>query len=209
YFNEQWYRYTGAHEGTTDGALWNSMLHPDDQDRASRVWQRSLDTGETYEIQYRLRHFSGDYRWTLGRALPVRDEAGTIVRWMGTLTDIHEQKKAQEALKDAAQRRDEFLAMLAHELRNPLAPVRNSTFLLRRQLDSEDDRVTNALGVIERQVRHMTCLIDDLLDVARISRGKIEIRKENVDLIEVVRHTVEDFETDYQDKGVHLQLDIA
>lgn len=209
YFNEQWYRYTGAHEGTTDGALWNSMLHPDDQDRASRVWQRSLDTGETYEIQYRLRHFSGDYRWTLGRALPVRDEAGTIVRWMGTLTDIHEQKKAEEALKDAAQRKDEFLAMLAHELRNPLAPVRNSTFLLRRQLDSEDERVTNALGVIERQVRHMTCLIDDLLDVARISRGKIEIRKENVDLIEVVRHTVEDFETDYQDKGVHLQLDIA
>jgi PAS domain S-box-containing protein len=209
YFNEQWYRFTGVAKGATDGALWNTVLHPDDQERARRVWQNSLETGKTYEIQYRLRHFSGDYRWTLGRALPVRDESGQIVRWMGTLTDIHEQKQAEEALKDAARRKDEFLAMLAHELRNPLAPVRNSTFLLRRLLHSEDSRAVNALNVIERQVRHMTCLIDDLLDVARISRGKIEIRKEDVDLIEVVRHTIEDFETDYHAKGVALQMDIT
>lgn len=209
YFNEQWYRYTGAAHGATDGTLWSNLLHPDDQERARAVWQRSLDSGKTYEIQYRLRHFSGDYRWTLGRALPVRDEAGKIVRWMGTLTDIHEQKQAEEALKDAARRKDEFLAMLAHELRNPLAPVRNSTFLLRRLLGSENERATNTLSVIERQVRHMTCLIDDLLDVARISRGKIEIRKEELDLAEVIRHTVEDFEGDYQAKGVQLQTDVA
>ena len=94
YFNEQWYRYTGAAHGATDGTLWSNLLHPEDQERARAVWQRSLDSGKTYEIQYRLRHFSGDYRWTLGRALPVRDEAGKIVRWMGTLTDIHEQKQA-------------------------------------------------------------------------------------------------------------------
>lgn len=209
YFNEQWYRFTGVQQGATDGALWNTVLHPEDQERARRVWQESLETGETYEIQYRLRHYSGNYRWTLGRALPVRNEAGNIVRWMGTLTDIHEQKQSEEALKDAARRKDEFLAMLAHELRNPLAPVRNSTFMLRRLLGNDNPRAANALSVIERQVRHMTCLIDDLLDVARISRGKIEIRKENVDLIEVVRHTIEDFEGDYQAKGVKLQMDIA
>lgn len=215
YFNEQWYRYTGAERGATDGAGWNQMLHPEDQARARSVWQRSLETGETYEIQYRLRHYSGSYRWSLGRALPVRNEAGTIVRWMGTLTDIHEQKQAEEALKDAARRKDEFLAMLAHELRNPLAPVRNSTFLLRRLFTSTNEQAKaneqaiGALNVIERQVRHMTCLIDDLLDVARISRGKIEIRKEDVDLIEVVRHTVEDFDRDYQAKGVKLQLDVT
>lgn len=208
YFNEQWYRYTGVKEGYTDGPHWNKILHPEDQARARQVWQRSLDTGQTYEIQYRLRHFSGNYRWTLGRALPVRDEQGKIVRWMGTLTDIHEQKQAEEALRDAARRKDEFLAMLAHELRNPLAPLRNSTLLLSRLLDDGDERGRRALDVIERQVNHMACLIDDLLDVARISRGKIEIRREDVDLVEVVRHTVEDFESDYQAKGVHLKMDI-
>lgn len=209
YFNEQWYRYTGVQQGATDGALWNTVLHPEDREHARTVWQRSLESGITYEVQYRLRHYSGNYRWTLGRALPVRDEAGNIVRWMGTLTDIHEQKQAEEALKDAARRKDEFLAMLAHELRNPLAPVRNSTFLLRRILEADNTPAVNALSVIERQVRHMTCLIDDLLDVARISRGKIEIRKEDVDLIEVVRHTIEDFESDYHAKGVKLQMDIT
>ncbi len=209
YFNEQWYRFTGVKEGTTDGQNWNKILHPDDRARANFVWQRSLETGQTYEIQYRLRHFSGNYRWTLGRALPVRDESGEIVRWMGTLTDIHEQKQAEEALKDAARRKDEFLAMLAHELRNPLAPVRNATVLLRRLINNGESDIQNSLNVIERQVRHMTCLIDDLLDVARISRGKIEIRKQELDLLEVVSHTVEDFQSDYQAKGVNLRAEIT
>lgn len=209
FFNEQWYRFTGLEKGASDGINnWEAALHLDDRMRAHHVWQRSLDTGQTYEIQYRLRHFSGNYRWTLGRALPVRDENGKIVRWMGTLTDIHEQKQAEEALRDAARRKDEFLAMLAHELRNPLAPLRNSTLLLNRLLDDGDERGRRALDVIERQVNHMACLIDDLLDVARISRGKIEIRREDIDLVEVVRHTVEDFESDYQVKGVHLKMDI-
>lgn len=209
YFNEQWYRFTGVEEGSTDGQNWEKILHPEDRARARYVWQRSLDTGQTYEIQYRLRHFSGNYRWTLGRALPVRDESGEIVRWMGTLTDIHEQKQAEEALKDAARRKDEFLAMLAHELRNPLAPVRNATALLRRLINNGEKNVQSALNVIERQVRHMTCLIDDLLDVARISRGKIEIRKQELDLLEAVSHTVEDFQSDYHAKGVHLRAEIT
>ena len=209
YFNEQWYRFTGVDEGSTNGHNWDKILHPDDRMRARYVWQRSLDTGQTYEIQYRLRHFSGGYRWTLGRALPVRDESGEIVRWMGTLTDIHEQKQAEEALKDAARRKDEFLAMLAHELRNPLAPVRNATALLRRFINGGDEGAQSALNVIERQVRHMTCLIDDLLDVARISRGKIEIRKEEMDLLEVVSHTVEDFQSDYHARGVNLKAEIT
>jgi PAS domain S-box-containing protein len=209
FFNEQWYRYTGFQEGSTDGFNWDKGLHPEDRTRARYVWQRSLDTGQTYEIQYRLRHFSGSYRWTLGRALPVRNENGVIVRWMGTLTDIHEQKQAEEALKDAARRKDEFLAMLAHELRNPLAPLRNSALLLSRLIANEDARAQGAVNVIERQVRHMACLIDDLLDVARISRGKIDIRKEELDLLEVVSHTVDDFASDYEAKAVHLRTEFT
>jgi PAS domain S-box-containing protein len=123
YYNDQWYRFTGAEPQSTNGDGWNALFHPDDQQRAWTTWQRSLSTGEAYEIQYRLRHHSGEYRWTLGRALPVRTEDGTIIRWMGTCTDIHDQKVAEEGLKKQSERKDEFLAMLAHELRNPLAPI--------------------------------------------------------------------------------------
>ncbi len=80
------------------------MFHPEDQDLAWARWRESLETGEPYEIEYRLRHHSGEYRWTLGRALPVRDESGTIIRWIGTCTDIHEAKRTAE-LNDPAQPR--------------------------------------------------------------------------------------------------------
>src|SRR5690606_22989478 len=119
----------------------------------------------------------------LGRALPVRNEDGEIVRWMGTCTDIHRQKQAEEALQEANRRKDDFLAMLAHELRNPLAPVYNSALLIRR-MAPDDARLAGALDVIERQVHHMSRLIDDLLDVARISRGKVELRREKFELTE-------------------------
>lgn len=104
YFNDQWYEFTGVPEGSTDGDDWIDIFHPDDRERTSKIWRHSLDTGEPYEIEYRVRHRSGQYRWTLGRALPVRDEKGAIVRWMGTCTDIHEQKMAQDALRQSEQK---------------------------------------------------------------------------------------------------------
>jgi len=94
YYNARWYEFTGTPEGTTDGEGWNDVFHPDDQERAWTVWRHSLTSGDPYQIEYRLRHFDGTYRWVLGRALPIRDEVGRITRWFGTCTDIHEQKLA-------------------------------------------------------------------------------------------------------------------
>jgi PAS domain S-box-containing protein len=99
YYNRRWYEFTGAPEGSTDGERWNGMFHPDDQDRAAARWRHSLATGEPYEIEYRLRDRSGVHRWVLGRALPMRDEAGAIVRWFGTCTEIDELKRTEEALR--------------------------------------------------------------------------------------------------------------
>jgi PAS domain S-box-containing protein len=104
YYNRRWYEYTGVPEGSTDGEAWNGMFHPDDQDNAWSVWRRCLETGEPYHIEYRLRHRSGDYRWVLGRAQPVRDEDGAIVRWYGTCTDIHDLKLADEARRESDER---------------------------------------------------------------------------------------------------------
>jgi PAS domain S-box-containing protein len=99
YYNERWYEYTGVPPGSTDGEAWNGMFHPDDQDRAWQVWRHSLETGEPYHIEYRLRHRTGDYRWVIGRAQCVREPDGRISRWYGTCTDIHDQKIAEEQVR--------------------------------------------------------------------------------------------------------------
>ncbi|MFL0585011.1 sensor histidine kinase [Sphingomonas olei] len=116
YYNARWYEFTGAPAGTTDGEGWNDMFHPDDQARAWQVWQHSLATGDAYQIEYRLRHFDGTYRWVLGRALPIRDSRGRITRWFGTCTDIHEQKLALEEREVISQE-------LSHRIKNIFAVI--------------------------------------------------------------------------------------
>jgi PAS domain S-box-containing protein len=190
YYNQQWYDFTGVPQGSTDGEGWNDIFHPDDQARAWDVWERSLATGTTYEIQYRLRHHTGQYRWTLGRALPVRDASQQIVRWMGTCTDIHDQKQAEAALQRESERKDEFLAMLAHELRNPLAPISTAAQML-KMTGLTETRVVQAGDIISRQVKHMTSLVDDLLDLSRITRGLVQIAQDELDLKLVVNNAVE------------------
>ncbi|TXN19930.1 hybrid sensor histidine kinase/response regulator [Methylobacterium sp. WL9] len=98
YYNDRWYEFTGVPAGSTDGEAWNDMFHPEDRERAWGVWRHSLETGETYHIEYRLKHHSGTYRWVLGRAQPVRDAKGDITRWFGSCTDIQEIVDAREVL---------------------------------------------------------------------------------------------------------------
>ena len=116
YYNARWYEFTGVPVGSTDGEGWNGMFHPDDQARAWSVWRHSLETGDPYEIEYRLRNAQGEYRWTLGRALPIRDENGTITRWFGTCTDIHDQKMLQAQREVIAQE-------LSHRIKNIFSVV--------------------------------------------------------------------------------------
>ena len=101
FYNQRWYDFTGVPPGSTDGEGWNDMFHPDDQERAFARWRRSLETGAPYEIEYRLRHRSGEYRWVLGRAQAMRDANGAIVRWFGTCTDIHDLKAMESALRES------------------------------------------------------------------------------------------------------------
>ncbi len=104
YFNHRWYEYTGVPTCTTTGDGWNGLFHPDDRDRARSLWSDCLANGAPYHIEYRLRHRSGDYRWVLGRAQPVRNGAGNIVRWYGTCTDIHDFKIADQRIRELEER---------------------------------------------------------------------------------------------------------
>ncbi|MBI2877708.1 MAG: response regulator [Candidatus Tectomicrobia bacterium] len=129
-------------------------------------------------------------RWYLVTVNPLLNEDGQLAGAIHIMTDITERKRAEEALKEADCRKDEFLAMLAHELRNPLAAIASAVQLLCRR-KSDVPALDLAREVAERQVQHMTCLLDDLLDVSRITRGKIELRKQPVDLSTVVDHAIQ------------------
>ncbi len=115
FYNDRWYAFTGVPAGSTDGAAWDAIVHPDDRERTWADWRHALDTGETYQIKYRLRHRSGLYRWVLGRAQPVREPDGRIMRWFGTCTDIHDLKLAEE--------RQAFLLNLNDRLRETDDPL--------------------------------------------------------------------------------------
>jgi len=126
YYNARWYEFTGVPAGSTDGAGWNGMFHADDQARSLELWRHSLETGEPYEVEYRLRRHDGVYRWTLGRAMPIRDDEGRIIRWMGTCTDIDDLKRMEQAKELVSQE-------LSHRIKNIFAVVSALVALSARQ----------------------------------------------------------------------------
>lgn len=116
YYNARWYEFTGAPAGSTDGEAWADMFHPDDQLEAWKRWKHSLETGEPYEVEYRLRHRSGQYRWVLGRALPIVGPDHQIQRWIGTCTDI-------EDAKQTASHNEILSQELSHRIKNIFAII--------------------------------------------------------------------------------------
>jgi PAS domain S-box-containing protein len=192
YINRRWTEYTGLTlEETRDRERVQEVLYPGDQKRIDLAAARGLRERVPYQVEFRLKRAGdGVYRWFLGRGVPVLDEQGEIVRWYGTSTDINDQKKAEEELREADRRKTQFLATLAHELRSPLPPIRNALEIM-RLAHNEPDAVERGRAMIERQIKQLVRLIDDLLDLSRISRGKIELRKERIDAATVVQSAVE------------------
>jgi signal transduction histidine kinase/ActR/RegA family two-component response regulator len=142
---------------------------------------------------------------TLVSASPLYHPDGQLRGAVATIADITEQKNAELALREADRRKDDFLAVLAHELRNPLAPIRNAVHILRRtgRSDAAAERVT---GIMERQVSHMVRLVDDLLEISRITRGKIELRKEPVEVAAIVRSALETSRPHIESAGHQLSV---
>jgi signal transduction histidine kinase/CheY-like chemotaxis protein len=131
--------------------------------------------------EYRIRCKDGSWKWVSNRGLAQRDPQGRVVRMAGSENDITERRRAEEELRESARQKDEFLAILAHELRNPLAPISNAVELLKLS-DPAEPTVVEARDMIDRQVTHMVRLIDDLLDMSRITRGKMRLRRERVEI---------------------------
>ncbi len=165
-----------------------SAVHPDDRAYVDRMWRAAM-RGAPYDIEHRL-VVDGEVKWVRERAELEFDERGVLLSGFGTVQDITSLKQAEQALIAADHRKDEFLAMLAHELRNPLTPIRNAAHVLGR-LKVQEPRVQWAQQIIERQIEHLTRLVDELLDVSRIVRGKVTLKMEPVELAGVVNQALD------------------
>ena len=203
WYNYRWFEYTGMSPSNLSRDGWESIIHPNHLRRVTVSMEAALASGSAWEDTFLLRGKNGQYRWFLGRAIPIRDETGQIVRWFGTSTDITEQRKLQEALEQADKRKDEFLAMLAHELRNPVAPITNAAEVLSRAL-AEQTSAKPLIQMIQRQALHLSRLLDDLLDVARVTQGRIELKKELVTIASCIEPALEAAQTLIREKGHQL-----
>ena len=190
WFNERWFEYTGTTLEQMQDWGWKSVVDEEALPRVIEEWKASLDTGVPFEDTFPLRGSDGKFRTFYTRAVPLIDDDGRITKWFGTNTDITEIEEARHALQQSNRRKDEFLAMLAHELRNPLAPVATAAELLKMG-GGDEARVKKASDIIARQVKHMTRLIDDLLDVSRVTRGQVTLRPELVAIREIVLPAIE------------------
>jgi PAS domain S-box-containing protein len=188
------------------------VFTPDAWNRLGPAIERAAATGEPYELELEMVRPDGTRFWTITRGEAVRGPTGAVVKLRGTSQDITERKRAEQererllaALREADQRKDEFLGMLSHELRNPLTPIRNSLDVLDRTTPGgEQDR--RARVVIGRQLNQLTRLVDDLLDVTRISRGKIRLQQARLDFVDLVRQTVEDHRSLLEGRDVTVEL---
>ena len=206
-FNSQWEAVTGIPELQALGRGWTESIHPEDLPSAQEIWRGARGGIDPWEIEYRLRTDDGSYRWFLARAVPQVDAAGRVLKWFGTTTDIEDIRRASQTLKTAARQKDEFLATLAHELRNPLAPIRFAADILSSATATPEAR-SHSADVIRRQVGQMSHLLDDLIDVARITERRLTLRSEAISVRQAMDAAVEATRPLFERKGHELSVQV-
>jgi PAS domain S-box-containing protein len=161
YLSPRWFEYTGQTPDVPPEERWARAIHPEDIEACFQRWAHAKETGDAWQVEYRLRRADGAYRWHLGRSVPVTE--GGALKWYGTATDIDEQRRAIRA-------RDDILATVSHDLRSPLGAIRFASTLLREGEDAPD-----LLLRIERSADRMETLIKDLLDITAIESGQLSM----------------------------------
>jgi two-component system CheB/CheR fusion protein len=197
----------GALELTSSTFL--DRIHPEDRALVGAAVSRFLKEAKAYENEYRIVRPDGTVRLLHSWVEFEADGAGRPIRVIGTCQDITERNRAEQELRDADRRKDEFLAMLSHELRNPLAPILSAMEILQQAGPSDHQLRATYQAVIMRQATHMKRLLDDLLDVARVSKGKIQLRRERVELGMLLLQSVEVSRPLIVDKRHVLEISLA
>ncbi len=185
YFNQRWYDYTGLSYEETKDKGWALALHPDDYKRTQQIWSHSLATGEQYEIEYRLKKYDDTYRWFLGRALPMYNEDGEIIKWFGTCTDIHEQKtlvghleqsreelyQKNEQLNRINTDLDNFIYTASHDLKAPVTNIEGLTTMMGNKLQGKlSDPEKELFRMIQLSVTRLKQTIVDLTEITKVQK---------------------------------------
>ncbi|SNS52761.1 PAS domain S-box-containing protein [Noviherbaspirillum humi] len=207
WYNRRWFDYTAVSQRTMLESGWQAMLHPDHALRVEDKLRACLQNGMPWEDSFPLRGADGRYRWFLSRALPIHDERGNVVRWFGTHTDVTAQRELEEELTRVNRRKDEFIATLAHELRNPLAPVQAGLELLKLP-GNATPAAAKVHAIMTRQIAHLVRLIDDLLDVSRITSGKLELRRETISVGAVLDTALEECRLKLEAAGHEVEVNL-
>lgn len=193
YANKNWELTTGKSFSSMSGH-WGECVHPDDLPELSKQWEHSILTGEPFEFEFRLQCINNNYRWHLSRGKAAKNDLNIVTKWHGTCTDIHdakeyqiELKKAKETAEAANKAKDRFLAILSHELRNPLSPVLMAVSSLEAEVKKDTcARFHEDLAIIKKNVELEARLIDDLLDLSRIINNKYTLHKEKICLNDII-----------------------
>ena len=210
-WSDETYRLLGFEPGVLGVAEagFLAYIHPDDKQPICADWLGRIARGEPFESEFRVVRPDGTVRLLHTWNDFQRDAAGKPTRMRGTCQDITEQTRAEQELRDADRRKDEFLAMLSHELRNPLAPILNAVEILNQTGIDDYEVMSKYRTVIARQVQHMKRLLDDLLDVSRVSQGKIQLQKQSVELGGLLLQAVEVSRPLIADKRQQLSVALA
>jgi PAS domain S-box-containing protein len=190
FVSSRWEELTGVPAERALGWGWLESVHPAERSRIRDRIRDRLRHGRLFDAECRLRLADGSSRWFLIRAVPLTRQGAGQTRWAGTFAEIDAQKRSEEELHQIDRRKNEFIATLAHELRNPLAPIRSSLDIL-RITGGSGPAAERAQAILERQVGTLVRLVDDLLEVSRAAGGRIELRRERVDLNAVIHVAVE------------------
>ena len=207
WYNRRWHEFTGTTPEEMEGWGWQSVHDPAQLPRIVESWKAALANEQPWQDTFPLRRHDGTFRFHLSRANPLRDANGRVTLWFGTNTDITELVQAQEAAQAANRAKDHFIAVLSHELRTPLTPVLATILDLNARSDLPPE-VGDAVELIRRNVELEARLIDDLLDITRISKGKLAMDRQVVSVDAVLRDAVRICEKDSTRKQVNVSLDL-
>ncbi len=215
WFNARTYEYSGAAPGELDGDGWAKLIHPDDLAVAAERWAASRATGTIYEVEFRIKRSDGTFRWHLARALPLHDDQGAIVRWVGTNTDIEDQKAAElevvaakESAEEANLAKSTFLANMSHELRTPLSAIIGYSEMMLEEMEDGGDASTLVpdMRKVEGNARQLLGLINDVLDLSKVESGKMDIYAEDFNVETTVREIASTVESLVSKKNNRLDI---
>ncbi|RYZ98176.1 MAG: PAS domain S-box protein [Sphingobacteriaceae bacterium] len=193
FYNKRWYDYTGLTFQETKDWGWKALVHPDDINNTLEKYTHSLETGQVFEVETRYRQADGTYRWHLSRAVPLRDPSGEIIFWVGTATDIEEQKRQMD-------KKDEFIGIASHELKTPLTSLKGYLQLISSYKKEEVPAIVKQY--VEKaniSINKLQSLVNDLLDVSKIQAGRLEYRLETINVASLISTCIE--------SGQHLYPD--